>query len=44
MLHVLVGYTDKPNGLQLLAYVATLATMVILMRWVKSQRQPKAAG
>ena len=41
MLHVLVGYTDKPNGLQLLAYVATLATMVILMRWVKSQRQPK---
>ena len=44
MLHVLVGYTDKPNGLQLLAYVATLATMVILMRWVKSQRQPKPAS
>ncbi len=44
MLHVLVGYTDKPNGLQLLAYLATLATIVILMRWMKSQRQPKAAS
>jgi high-affinity iron transporter len=43
MLHVLVGYTDKPNGLQLLAYLATLVTIAILMRWMKSQRHPKPA-
>jgi high-affinity iron transporter len=41
MLHVLVGYTDKPTGLQLLAYLATLATIVILMRWVRASRPPK---
>jgi high-affinity iron transporter len=43
MLHVLVGYTDKPTGLQLLAYLATLATIAILMWWVRSSRQPKPA-
>jgi high-affinity iron transporter len=44
MLHVLVGYTDKPNGLQLIAYVATLATIVILMRLVRAGREPKTAS
>ena len=43
MLHVLVGYTDKPTGLQLLAYLATLATIVFLMRWVRASRQAKLA-
>jgi high-affinity iron transporter len=43
MLHVLIGYTDKPTGLQLLAYLATLATIAILMRWVRATRQPKPA-
>ncbi len=43
MLHVLIGYTDKPNGLQLIAYVATLATIVILMRLVRAGREPKPA-
>jgi high-affinity iron transporter len=43
MLHVLVGYTDKPTGLQLLAYLATLATIAVLMRWVRASRQPKPA-
>jgi len=43
MLHVLVGYTDKPTGLQLLAYLATLATIVILMRWVRASRPPRPA-
>jgi high-affinity iron transporter len=41
MLHVLVGYTAKPNGLQLLAYIATLATIVILMRFARSTREPR---
>ena len=43
MLHVLVGYTDKPTGLQLLAYIATLATIVFLMRWVRASRPPRPA-
>jgi high-affinity iron transporter len=40
MLHVLVGYTAKPTGLQLLAYLATLATIVILMRFARGTREP----
>jgi high-affinity iron transporter len=44
MLHVLVGYTDRPTGLQLLAYLATLATIVVLMRLVRAARQPKPAS
>jgi high-affinity iron transporter len=43
MLHVLVGYTDKPTGLQLLVYLATLGTIGLLMWWVRSSRQPKPA-
>jgi high-affinity iron transporter len=38
MLHVLVGYTAKPTGLQLLAYIATLATIIILTRFARSTR------
>ncbi len=43
MLHVLVGYTAKPTGLQLVAYLATLATMFVLIRVVRSAAacQPK---
>ena len=36
MLHVLIGYTDKPTALQLVAYIATLATMFVLIRMVRS--------
>jgi high-affinity iron transporter len=44
MLHVLVGYTDKPTALQVLAYLATLATMFILIRMARSSsRQPNPA-
>jgi len=31
-LHTLVGYADRPTGIQLLVYVATLATIFTLMR------------
>jgi len=34
MLHVLVGYTARPSGIQLLFYGVTLATIFGLMRWV----------
>jgi len=32
MLHVLVGYNDRPTGIELLFYVVTLATILALMR------------
>ena len=31
-LHTLIGYTDRPTVLQLVVYVATLATIYVLMR------------
>jgi high-affinity iron transporter len=31
-LHTLIGYTDRPSGVQLLVYVATLATIFTLMK------------
>lgn len=38
VLHTLIGYTDRPTGLQLLAYLGTLASIVVLARL-----QPKPA-
>jgi len=32
MLHVLVGYNDRPTGIELLFYVVTLVTILTLMR------------
>jgi high-affinity iron transporter len=43
MLHVLVGYTDRPTALQLAAYLATLATMFILIRLARAERPARAA-
>jgi len=43
MLHVLVGYTARPSGIQLLFYGVTLATIFILMRWVSRQHRSQAA-
>ena len=34
LLHTLVGYSDAPNGAQLIAYLATIAMMLVLMRLV----------
>ncbi len=34
LLHTLVGYNDQPDGAQLIAYLATIAMMVVLMRLV----------
>jgi high-affinity iron transporter len=39
LLHTLVGYSEAPNGAQLLAYAATIAMIVILMRLVHRQQQ-----
>jgi high-affinity iron transporter len=34
LLHTLVGYSEAPNGAQLIAYLATIAMMLVLMRIV----------
>jgi high-affinity iron transporter len=36
VLHTLIGYTDRPTALQLLVYLATLATIFVLMRLLGS--------
>jgi high-affinity iron transporter len=37
LLHTFIGYTDRPNQAQLLAYAATVVTMVVVMRVVKTK-------
>jgi len=40
LLHSLIGYSDSPTGAQLIAYLATIAVIVILMRLVGARRTP----
>ena len=45
VLHTLIGYVEKPTGMQIIAYVATIAAMFGLMRYVRSSgRKPVTAG
>lgn len=37
-LRILIGYTDRPTGVQMLAYIITLAAIVVLTRWVADKR------
>ncbi|HVV28229.1 MAG TPA: FTR1 family protein [Rhizomicrobium sp.] len=39
LLHTLVGYSEAPNGAQLIAYGATVLTIVALMRLVNQRHQ-----
>ncbi len=43
LLHTLIGYSDSPNGMQLIAYGATVLTIVLLMRFVR-HRGPRTAA
>ncbi len=40
VLHVLVGYTSRPSGMQLLVWVLVLVTIGGLMRWVQAKSSP----
>ena len=40
LLHTLVGYSDAPNGAQLVAYCVTILAIVGLMRW-EHRRHPR---
>lgn len=37
LLHTLVGYTDQPNGLQLIVYVGVIAAITVLARWERTR-------
>jgi high-affinity iron transporter len=39
LLHTLVGYSEAPNGAQIVAYVATIAMILVLMRLVNQRHQ-----
>ncbi|HKQ11586.1 MAG TPA: FTR1 family protein [Rhizomicrobium sp.] len=39
LLHTLIGYSQAPNGAQLIAYGATIAMILVLMRMVNSPTQ-----
>jgi len=42
LLHTLVGYSDAPNGAQIVAYCATIVAIMLLMRW-EHRRHPRGA-
>lgn len=50
LLHILVGYNDRPSGMQIVFYVVTLVTVLALMRLVsagdgqRTGRAPAKAG
>ena len=44
MLHVLVGYTARPSGIQLLFYAVTLVTIFSLMKLVAHRHRGKASS
>jgi high-affinity iron transporter len=44
VLHTLIGYTDRPTGMQLMVYSATLIVIFTLMRLFGKAPQAKAAA
>jgi len=43
MLHTLIGYSDQPDGLQLIAYLGTIVVINVLMRVVNRNKPLPAA-
>jgi high-affinity iron transporter len=44
LLHTLVGYSSRPNGAQLIAYLATVAIVVALMKLTSHKGTVQASG
>lgn len=44
LLHILVGYTARPSGIQVVFYLATLITIFSLMRWMGRRQRGITAG
>jgi high-affinity iron transporter len=40
LLHVLIGYSDRPMGIQVVFYLATLVAILLLMRFVGGAHRP----
>jgi high-affinity iron transporter len=40
-LHTLVGYTDQPTGMQIVAYVGTLGVIFVLMKLLAPEPRPR---
>ncbi|HEY0105451.1 MAG TPA: FTR1 family protein [Rhizomicrobium sp.] len=43
LLHTLIGYTDQPDGLQIAAYLLTIAAITLLMRIANPPRRVRPA-
>jgi len=43
LLHTLIGYTERPTGMQLIAYAGTLIAMYLLMRVARAPGRPRPA-
>jgi high-affinity iron transporter len=43
LLHILIGYNDRPMGIQVVFYLVTLSTMLLLMRVATRSGPPAAA-
>jgi high-affinity iron transporter len=39
VLHALVGYTDRPPGLQVIVYLGTILVMIALMQWSSADKR-----
>ncbi|GJD39360.1 MULTISPECIES: FTR1 family iron permease [Methylobacterium] len=39
VLHALVGYTDRPTGLQVIVYLGTILVMIALMQWSSADKR-----
>ncbi|HZL40505.1 MAG TPA: FTR1 family protein [Pseudolabrys sp.] len=44
LMHTLIGYTERPTELQLMAYIATLFAMFLLMRLARYSPRSRAAA
>ena len=44
LLHILIGYNDRPSGVQLVFYVVTLVTILVLMRLFGSGTKHRTPG
>ncbi|MCP6059946.1 hypothetical protein NL388_32300, partial [Klebsiella pneumoniae] len=44
VLRTLVGYRAEPTGMQLIAYLGTVATIVVLSSMVNGRRSPAAGA
>jgi high-affinity iron transporter len=42
ILHTLIGYVDRPMGIQVITYLLTLFTIGTLMKWVNEKTIPRA--